>query len=290
MAKLKKKIGFVTVGGGAKGSYEIGKMKALALQGIVPDAIFGTSTGAINAAGYAILGVDQTLAVWRSIKSINDVMIERFPLLLPYYLLFKKQTGVYSMAPLEKTINTLFTQEKFLRATIEAVVCRVSLKTSMKDYVSSFIGKQSMIPAYKKFNRAVVASASTPIMNDVVDGEWVDGGVRAIAPLSAAIKAGCTDIHVIQGEPFSQSCGFSGEVGNVIDVFNRTIGSMVQEMLWDDVHQCDIYNKNGIGRRINLTVWAPSVSLIGADEFDPVKIEASIQQGLHQEEPVFVTK
>ena len=64
---------------------------------------------------------------------------------------------------------------------------------------------------------------------------------------------------------------------------------MVQEMLWDDVNQCDMYNKNGIGRKINLTVWAPSTSLIGSDQFDPVLIEASIQQGLNQVDPVFVS-
>src|SRR5665213_1523931 len=132
MAKLKKKTAFVLVGGGAKGAYEAGKMKALALQGIIPDVIFGTSTGAINAAGYALLGIDELLNVWRGIKSINNVMTRRFPLLWPYYLLIAKQKGIYSMSPLEKTINKLFTEEKFLKATIEAIVCRVSLKTSMK--------------------------------------------------------------------------------------------------------------------------------------------------------------
>lgn len=284
----KKKIVFVCSGGGAKGSFEAGVLKQLALNGIIPNAIYGTSTGAMNSAGYAFVGIENLLKVWRGIKSINDVMKQRFFLFLPYYLLITKQKGVYSMDPLANKLEDIISAKNLDTTDIESVVCRVSLKTSKKDYVSSNNIHKSPT-GLSDFRTAVLASASTPIMNDVVDGEWVDGGVRAIAPLAQAIKDGATDIYVIMGEPYSPDCIFTGEVGNVIDVFNRTIGSMVQEMLWDDIHQCDIYNKNGIGRKIKLTVYAPDVSLIGADEFDPVKIEASIQQGLKCD-PVFTSK
>lgn len=273
---------FVCSGGGAKGSFEIGVIKQLTDKGIKPDALYGTSTGALNAAGYSFIGVDKLLGVWRGIKNNNDIMTIRPWFLLPFYLLLGKGKGVYSMAPLQKKIEQLF--QPCLRET-EAVVCRVSLINSAKDYVSS---KNIQNDAdLENFRQAVLASASTPILNDVVGGQWVDGGVRQIVPLSRAINDGATDIYVILGEPYDKNIDFGSPVGNVIDVFNRTIGSMVQEMFWKDIHTCAAYNHAGIGNKINLTVYAPSVSLIGADEFDPTKIEASIQQGL-KAEPVFI--
>lgn len=275
------KTAFVCSGGGAKGSFEVGVLKQLTDKGIVPDVLYGTSTGALNAAGYAFVGIDELLKVWRAIKGTKDIMVRRFLLFIPIYLLFGKGKGVFSMKPLEKLINKLL---NIKQRPENAVVCRVSLKTSAKNYVDTF--DMSTVDTRNNFRRAVLASASTPMMNDVVDGEWVDGGVRQIVPLSKAIKDGATDIYIILGEPYSELVPLPGEIGNVVDVFNRTIASMVQEMFWQDIRRCATYNKNGIGRRINLTVFAPDVSLIDADDFNPAKIEASIQQGL-KATPVF---
>jgi len=48
-----RKLGVVLSGGGAKGAYEVGFLKALAEFNIQPDAIAGTSIGALNGAIYA---------------------------------------------------------------------------------------------------------------------------------------------------------------------------------------------------------------------------------------------
>mgnify|MGYP001217590097 CR=1 FL=1 len=50
---IKTKLGVVLSGGGAKGAYEAGFLKALAELGIKPDAIAGTSIGALNGSVYA---------------------------------------------------------------------------------------------------------------------------------------------------------------------------------------------------------------------------------------------
>lgn len=261
---------FVLSGGGAKGSFEVGVLKQLADKDIIPDSIFGTSTGALNAAGYSFIGIDNLLKVWREIKSTSDIMVQRPWFLLPICLLLMNGKGVYSMKPLEKLLDKILLPSILH---IEAVVCRVSLITSAKDYVST--ADLETIEDLKAFRRAVLASASTPIMNDIVDGEWVDGGVRQITPLQKAIDSGADDITVILAEPYSPSVFFPNKVGNVLDVFNRTIACMVQEMFWMDIHNFQDKNPG-----LKLTVYAPNISLIEADNFDPAKIEASIQQGL----------
>jgi NTE family protein len=50
---MKTKLGVVLSGGGAKGAYEAGFLKALSEFGIQPDAIAGTSIGALNGAIYS---------------------------------------------------------------------------------------------------------------------------------------------------------------------------------------------------------------------------------------------
>ena len=50
---MKTKLGVVLSGGGAKGAYEAGFLKALSEFNIQPDAISGTSIGALNGAIYS---------------------------------------------------------------------------------------------------------------------------------------------------------------------------------------------------------------------------------------------
>ena len=71
------KIGIVFSGGGGKGSYEIGAWKAIAEAGIKPDAVSGTSVGALN--GDLLLQGDLALAekMWRNIEAKNVLSLER---------------------------------------------------------------------------------------------------------------------------------------------------------------------------------------------------------------------
>lgn len=50
---MKTKLGIVLSGGGAKGAYEAGFLKALSEFNIQPDVIAGTSIGALNGAIYS---------------------------------------------------------------------------------------------------------------------------------------------------------------------------------------------------------------------------------------------
>ena len=64
----KPRIGLVLEGGGAKGAYGFGCLKAFAEAGIRFDAIAGTSVGAINAVLFATGDIQFGEAYWRSIS------------------------------------------------------------------------------------------------------------------------------------------------------------------------------------------------------------------------------
>lgn len=85
--KKKQKIGVVLAGGGAKGAYEVGFLRALSEYGIEPDAIAGTSIGALNGCLYASLKSTQdayeTLKkVWNRLKKESPLKIDKLDTLL----------------------------------------------------------------------------------------------------------------------------------------------------------------------------------------------------------------
>lgn len=69
---MKKCLAFVLGGGGARGSMQLGALRALLEAGYKPDLLVGTSVGAVNATGLAVWGANQTgLAALE--KSWHDV-------------------------------------------------------------------------------------------------------------------------------------------------------------------------------------------------------------------------
>jgi predicted acylesterase/phospholipase RssA len=280
------KKAFVCSGGGAKGSFEAGVLKQLAQNGIVPDVMYGTSTGAMNTAGYIFAGPDKLLELWRSLKGFDSVMKMHPWYLLPYYLLFAKGKGVFTLDPIKEKLRAILIGEPGL----EGKVCMISLKTSKKVFIRAYPGMTE--PELEDFQEAVLASASNPVLNDLISGEFGDGGVRQITPLAQAIRDGATDIYVILADPYVRTAQFQGEIGNCIDVLKRTIGCMIQEMFWQDVNTFLKLNKVADGvniKKINLTLYAPSEVLMETDDFDPAKIESAIQKGLTAQ-PVLVEK
>ena len=73
-----EKIGLVLEGGGSKGAYQVGVLKALLENGYRFDAVTGTSIGALNGAILAQEGLDTLEEFWREVKisSIFDVSEE----------------------------------------------------------------------------------------------------------------------------------------------------------------------------------------------------------------------
>ncbi|MCZ2113379.1 MAG: patatin-like phospholipase family protein [Anaerolineae bacterium] len=58
--KAKKTMAFVLGGGGARGAFQVGALRALLEAGITADLLVGTSIGAVNAAAMALWGNDLT--------------------------------------------------------------------------------------------------------------------------------------------------------------------------------------------------------------------------------------
>ena len=66
-------VGVVLEGGGARGSYQVGALKALYKCGIYPDAFVGTSIGSVNAAMCAQGDHKKLERIWNSISYNQDI-------------------------------------------------------------------------------------------------------------------------------------------------------------------------------------------------------------------------
>ena len=212
----KTKLGVVLSGGGAKGAYEVGFLKALAEFNMQPEAISGTSIGALNGAIYSakkdtrvsakcledlwndlatssVLEIDKETAV----KTIIDVLMHFAPMgnvtkLGKLLMLSAKGTksteGILTQAPL---INRLeeYASAKDLKKGLPFHIGLTKSKGHGIDF-KNFLGFGNEETVYKKIQNlkeeemhtAIMASASLPILFNSLE---VEGDIYSDGCLSS---------------------------------------------------------------------------------------------------------
>lgn len=211
-----KKTGLVLSGGGAKGAYQAGVVKALSELDIKLDCISGASIGALNGAVIAnsnslAHASEQMLQLWQTLaedtpmeanrlaiaKQVGLTAMSLFPtnsftLTVSSVLkhLAKDDEGLLSEAPLERLIAQYFPPEG-LPASPELYVSLyksrggfadftqvLAAMTSMEDTPNSeFFHVQALVPSEQK--QALLASAAIPLAfaPKEIDGQkYSDGG------------------------------------------------------------------------------------------------------------------
>jgi len=209
-----RKLGLCLTGGGARGSYQIGAMKALEELGYLDKvhAISGTSIGSVNAALFAGKTVDELKSLWLDypqtefdkaqdvFKKVRDKKLEVL------------NEGVYEIAALENLlrdnldVNALRNKLVYVTlspAGLENEGISGLLKASFRHYlrnesqvIYSPLHEQSEELIYKQ----ILASCSIPFVFPSIklDGKQVfDGGLFDNAPIKPLVDAGCDTIIVI---------------------------------------------------------------------------------------------
>lgn len=247
----------VLAGGGAKGAYQVGALKALSEKGQLNGVthIYGTSVGALNAL-YPYKGISHLEKVWREIKGKSDVLS------CNWWKLFWIR-GQYSTNPLKNVIKEFAVGQ----VTENINACCVNLKTGEQYYASN----QEL--ELDKFREFVRASCAIPLAMDPVMGHWVDGGVREMTPLQKAIEDGHSDIIVVgtnplrpNPDPWKESWPY------ILDIGLRAVDILEHEVFLNDLKHC---------KRI-VKVYTPKKLMIDTLEFDPKKIAAVIDYGYEE--------
>ncbi len=222
-------VAVVLSGGGARGAFEVGVLKALQKQGIEPDIYCGTSVGSFNcamaASGRSVAEMEQ---VWREITK-SDVFRLRFDPMQVFTLdprpplrfaieSVRAFAGLLSesLAGGAHWWEALDLDEFFLDTSplLDLIAQNVSLEGLHKSTKEIIIGLTRLKPVsqdplhFAKGNeithKHILASCSPPLVfpHVAIAGDiYCDGGVVMNSPLKPTIDAGAEEIFIVDLTP-----------------------------------------------------------------------------------------
>jgi predicted acylesterase/phospholipase RssA len=223
MGTRRRKRVFILGGGASFGAHQVGAMKRLEEEGIRPDAIVGSSIGALNAFLYASGGVENMERAWTGFPAAAALFrpsLRHNPL-----------TGLsfVSPEPFVKKVEEFIDFEAVLASPLELSFILLNLSRGEGQFFSSHQARSAA-----ELRRICQAGYSIPVLFPPVRfrGEmYVDGGFAWNVPLLQAIEMGATEIVVLAvvatALPFQRSFrGLPDYLMRVVDVMWRTLGNV----------------------------------------------------------------
>jgi NTE family protein len=258
-------------GGSLKGAFQVGVVQAILEEGFEPDMIYGISVGSLNAsflvneAGKHFIEhqkIDwpkisrQLIEFWvKKITKPEDIAVMRSRLSLGIDTLMSRFDGLLDTTPLHTLI----------RNNVDDFILKnspVKLKVGAVDVVS---GKMVYAtPQDENFIEYVLASSSLPTLMPAVHikghrkAAFLDGGLRVVAPLKAALEDGATEVvcvacHAqhIYNEPVNYR--------NLFKLLDRVKDINVNQIVNSDIAWAESYveKENLKGRSLSLKVIRP---------------------------------
>ena len=184
------KTAFVFAGGGSRGSAQIGMLQALVARGVVADAVYGASVGAINAAGYCgeptPAGVDRMAEQWRAITRDDVFPQGRVPTPVRF---LQQRESVHPNDGVRRIIENGVHFSRLEESSIPLEVVATSLTDGRTQWFAEGLATER-----------ILASAALPALLPPVeiDGEsFIDGGVVDNVPIGRAIAQGADRVFVL---------------------------------------------------------------------------------------------
>ncbi len=225
----KRKVALVLSGGGARGAYEVGVLKALRAHDIEPDVYCGTSVGSFNCA-MAVAGktIRSMEDVWIGLTSSGVFKLRLDPRQLLTFdprppLRFALNSAKVIGGILSESIRTgvawwklvdlddIFVDTSPLSDLIRRHVDLYELRNSSKEIRIALTrlrpagGDPLQIVGGKEINhRHILASCSLPFVFPQVHigrDTYCDGGVVMNSPLKPAVDAGAEEIYIVDLTP-----------------------------------------------------------------------------------------
>ena len=252
----------VMSGGGGRGCFEIGAVKYILESGIKPDAYYGTSVGALNSMALGLKGIEYAEKVWDDVAGSGDILNLNFIFGLPF------QDGLYNTKALRDKLDAVV--ESVTTPLAEVVVCYNDTLDGSIQY------KSSIDTPIKDMAKWAQASASMPVIMNLVDGRYCDGGVRQVTPLKKAIADGADRIIVVLASPITQNLpgSWTPTFPKLLSVALRTADILVHQVFLTDLKSCTLKNSIPGYKRVELITIAPAAELADTLDFSAARIQA----------------
>ena len=199
--------GIALEGGGSKGSFHVGALKALAELGVDYQMVAGTSIGAINAAILISEGLESLEAIWRTVEMedmiqgdteiLRKVMNFEFKndtQKLKHFIVDTLKQGGLDITPFKIWLREVVDEEKVRRSDLNFGLVTVSL-TDLRP-LEVFIKDipQGMLHEY------IFASANVPAFKDekMNNKRMLDGAFYDNVPVNMLFDQGCDEVIAIR--------------------------------------------------------------------------------------------
>lgn len=235
------KRALVLAGGGAKGAYQAGCIKALKQLQYNFDIVTGTSIGALNGLLVVQQDYDALYKLWDEIK-INDVlkdpinlefsfeaMISQTNLIKPFFKSYINEKGA-DITPLKELIHKLYDNNKIFNSKIDYGIVTVKYP----NLAPLEITKQEM-NTNEPVEFAIASASCFPAfpVHHIKKQGYIDGGYYDNLPISLALKMNADEIIAIElskeanhdyyvDRPYITLIRPSYDLGGFLD-FNRNI-------------------------------------------------------------------
>jgi len=196
---LKNQIGLALGGGGARGSYQIGVLRAFEEANILKKIkhVSGTSIGAINALMVmAKLPYEKMIELWERItnEQIYGSGLDRFKL---------DRLGLFSLQELYEKLSKEVSLSEIRESKIQgyATAAKIHKNKLVEQVLIHRMEKEVFhLNNYKDPHKAVLASASIPLLfgsTGIEEETFVDGGIVDNCPIDPLLEAGCDIIIAV---------------------------------------------------------------------------------------------
>lgn len=201
-------VGIALEGGGAKGAYQVGAIKALFNNGIKPSMVAGTSIGAINAALIVQGDTSKMVNLWLNTKTdifgIDSELIEKIKNNKLNLENIKESIENFKQILNNKGIDTTEILKVIEENIDEKKVRKSKIKLGLVTFkVKGFQPLEITIDDIPegKLSEYLLASCYLPIFSFkkiIDDNYYLDGGVYNNLPISLLEKSGCNKIYTIR--------------------------------------------------------------------------------------------
>ncbi|MCF7931189.1 MAG: patatin-like phospholipase family protein [Acholeplasmataceae bacterium] len=201
---MKHKIGLALGGGGARGSYQIGILKALDEANILKDIhhVSGTSIGAINTfMVMAKLSFDRMIEIWEKINN-SDIYgsgPDRFKM---------DRLGIFSLQDAFNVLSREISLSEIRNSKIQGYATSAKIKKdSLIDQILIHRMKKEVfhLNDFDDPHKAVLASASIPVLfgsTTIGQDHYVDGGAVDNCPVQPLLDQNCDIVIAVPIDGF----------------------------------------------------------------------------------------
>ncbi len=230
------KRALVLSGGGARGAYEVGVVKALAERGIEFDFAFGTSVGGINAAFIAQGNLERLEYLWCTIAATD---IFRMPSLHQMrHMISGSRWGLLDTAPLEKILYQELKLDRFIGSKTKVGFLTTDLCT-----LRTKITTTEEIQSLPHLVDVLMAASAIPILFPAREfdgqGMWIDSGLVRNTPIQTAINMGAREIYIV----LVQAENDGACPTNIVQVLARCADILLYASARDGIRLVKEYNR-----------------------------------------------